>query len=122
MQRAEKWLWLIVIIILIFLIWVSFLATSAKGQEKLFFSEWKTRSVLPTQHGYFQIIVDNPDENGNIKSVIVAYVPQQGVIAYWYFDKFGNPFLYEMEDGRYSRNTEKEKSCIQCHRGKTTPL
>ena len=81
--------------------------------ENLFFLNWKVESAVPTNYGYIQYTLSNPDPNGQIKKVVVAYTDK--VIAYWFFDELSNPQLYELKKGKYVSNPEKTQTCISCH-------
>lgn len=108
--------WIFHLLTLMFVVFFVLLLIGLAMSEDLFFSKWKVENAVPS-NGYIQFILFNPDPNGGIKKVVVAYTDE--VVAYWFFDEWNNPQFFELKEGEYVSNPAKTKNCINCHAKKT---
>ncbi len=87
-------------------------------EKQVFFRDWGWRVTgLSSDRLKIQVKLENPEPQGEIKSV-VALVDREFLIwSYWLFDKEGKP-QYWIWDGKkkiYVRSPERERHCSRCH-------
>ena len=109
MKTQEKWILLVLLAIVIFVVFLVVCALNAQD----FFKDWKVKRIVPTPYG-FQATFTNPNPEG-IRSVNVALLPDGSVLGWWYFDEEGNPTVWKLTEEGFRRDRDEEAGCIRCH-------
>lgn len=129
-KNNERWIWLVILLMVAFIIATIILAVVAGGQENpklncdpdFFFNGWEIIQVWELPIPYLKVVVQNPDPKGKIQKVkVLLNVIERTVDAYGYFES-GEVFYFEGDnDGKYPR--KHTMACVKCHQKQiSTPL
>ena len=82
--------------------------------EGFFFQNWEIKSIMESPTGLSQVILKNPDIRGSPSAVVVLIEPLTNIVlAYWYLNEIGQPYLFVLEKGRYI--SKDASHCVKCH-------
>jgi len=92
----------------------------ALAKEQVFFRDWGWRIVgvdLGSDGLTVQVKLENPEPQGEVRSVVAIVDENLRIWDYWFFDKEGNPryWLWNSKEKIYVRSPEKERQCSRCH-------